>query len=117
MSQRDRAAVDVDLAPIPALVGKSVTISEHLRGKGLIEFDQVHIFQSPADLLEQFWNGFGRCSEQILWFHGSLRVTNNFGKWLQVIFFCISLRRDHNCGGAIIHRGGVSRRYFSIWFE
>ena len=43
MSQCDRAAVDVDLVPVPALVGEGVTIRQHLRGKGFVEFDQINI--------------------------------------------------------------------------
>src|SRR5688572_24969476 len=51
MSQCDRATVDVDLVPVPALVGECISIRKHLRSKSLIEFDQIHIFQSPANFI------------------------------------------------------------------
>ena len=43
MSECDRAAIDVDLVPVPALVGEGVTICKNLRGEGFVEFDQVNI--------------------------------------------------------------------------
>ena len=51
MPEGDGAAVDVDLRPIPAVLGQCVAVGQHLGGKGLIQLDQVHIGEPPADLL------------------------------------------------------------------
>ncbi len=57
MSQGDRAAVHVNLVPIPALVGKSVAICQDLGGEGFIKFDQVHILRRPTSLLVSLAHG------------------------------------------------------------
>ena len=63
MAQCDRATIHVDLVPIPALIGESISICQHLRGKGFIEFDQINIFQRPADSFQKFWNRLCRRSK------------------------------------------------------
>src|SRR5690242_20692633 len=85
MSQRDRAAVHVDLVPVPALIRESVTIRQDLCREGFIELDQVDIFQFPIYFLEQLRDRISRCGEQILRFNSSLRVTNNPRHWRELV--------------------------------
>ncbi len=49
MSQRNRAAVDVDLLGIPA---KFLADRQRLGGKGLVGFDQVQLVQRPARFVQ-----------------------------------------------------------------
>jgi len=60
MSEGDGAAVDVDLVPVPALVGQGVSVGKDLGGKGFVQFDQIHVAQRPADLFQKLGDGIGR---------------------------------------------------------
>src|SRR5918996_31339 len=57
MADGDGAAIDIDLADIPAEI---LVHGERLRGEGLIGLDQVEIANIPAGLLERLAGGGNR---------------------------------------------------------
>ena len=74
MTERDRAAVDVDLLPVePELVA----IGEHLRGERLVDLDQVEIVDRAADLLDEPANAVDGSLEQPLGGDVGLRVPDD----------------------------------------
>ena len=64
MTERDRAAVDVDLRPVPALVGEGVTVRKDLRGEGLVELDQIHVHEFPSNLFQQDGDGYAQAADE-----------------------------------------------------
>ena len=64
MTERDGATVDVE----PLGVDRELLENrQHLRGKGLVQLDDVHLLQGEARLLEHFPNGGHGADAESLW--------------------------------------------------
>ncbi len=111
MPQRDARAVDVDFR-VHLLVGKprKTRIRQALNGKGLLDFDQVHVVDGLADLRQRLVDGRrnGRVGERRI--GGRDRAGTVGGKRLEAQFLCLLLGREDHDGRSVVFRRGVARR-------
>src|SRR5258708_16965963 len=109
--------MDVDLIPVPALLGESIAIGKYVGCKVFVEFDQLYLGKLPTDLRKQFGYGLGGRSEHELRIHRRLRVANDLRQWSKVVIFGVLPIRDDHRGCAVIHGGGVTGSDFSVRSE
>src|SRR6267143_6873586 len=102
MTERDAAAVDVDLRGVELQLADA---SNRLRGKRFIELDEIDLIDCEAGAFEGFLGRRNRPEAHTAWIHPSDGCRNNASEWL----VCGS--RDQERSGAVIDPAGARRRH------
>jgi hypothetical protein len=104
MTKSHRAAVHVNLIPIPiiTLLNKFRPIGQNLGRKGFIQFHQVNIGHRPTNFVQQPGNSSGRGGKDPLGSNGRMGVTNNTGNGSRALSFGLGSAGNNQGGSAIV---------------
>src|SRR6266550_2118308 len=105
MSERDRAAVDVDALPIPA---ELFAVSDGLRCECFVGLDQIVVADLGPRLLHQISHGLDRCEEEIFRLGSSGGVPGDAAEYLEVVSLGVFLGDDDERGGAVVEARCIS---------
>src|SRR5580700_3131354 len=105
MADGDGAAVDVDLAGIPAEV---LVDGASLRRERLVGFDEVEVAAVPAGLLQRRARGRDRAGAHDLRIDAGLRPRHDTGERRLAEFLRFARRHQDNGGGAVIDARRIS---------
>src|SRR6267378_8597622 len=105
MTERDAAAVDVDLRGVELQLADA---SNRLRGKRFIELDEIDLIDCEAGAFEGFLGRRNRAEAHTARIHASDSCRNNASEWL------VCGTRDQESSGAVIDPAGARRRYCPV---
>src|SRR5215468_6331839 len=103
MADRDRAAIDIDLAGVPAEI---LVDGASLRRKGLVGLDQIEVADIPAGLLQRGAGSRDRARTHDLGIDAGLGPGDDAGQRLLAFLGGLLGRHQHHGGGAVIDAGG-----------
>src|SRR5581483_6229245 len=114
VAEGDRAAVHVELRPVPT---KLPVVGDHLSGERLVQLDQIEVVEPGAKPAEQLANRHGRRAEQHARLTGRLRVAEYAGERPFAQLVCLFGARHDDRRRAITQAGGVAGRDGAVLLE
>src|ERR1700730_6028557 len=105
MAERDGAAVDVDLGIVDV---ERLDVTQHHRGEGFVQFEQVDIRLLHAGALEQFFGDVDRTGQHHRRLRADVGKGADFCPRLQAVLGTGLLAAEQNRAGAVDNPGGIA---------
>src|SRR6202790_1466734 len=105
MAERDGAAVDVDLGIVDV---ERLDVTQHHRGEGFVQFEQVDIRLLHAGALEQFFGDVDRTGQRHRRLGADVGKGADFCPRLQGVLGTGLLAAEQNRAGAVDNPGGIA---------
>ena len=112
MPQRNRAPVDVELLLVNLQLAHTF---EHLDGKGFVEFNQVHIFDTQSGTLQNLARGRNRPQAHISRINARHRRGDDTSARAQAKFLGAALSHHHQRCRSIVDTRRIAGRYTAVF--
>ncbi len=117
VSQSDGAPVDVDTAPVPALLLQLAAVGEGLGSKGLVDLEEVVVGERRARALEHAADGMHRGDEEPFGRHAGLAVADDACQGPDAQLAGFFAAHHHQRGSAVGDAGRVAGGHDAIGLE